>query len=473
MGRISASFASIELKLLDRLAAANAAATLNTLRMAGGHYITAPRDDPSGFIAVSQLQTQASDVNSALKNVTAASSIVSQAQLALDQMRTQLESIRTYALADQNGLLDPATRAANQAGIDAAVEKINQLSSTTINGRRILDGSADFTTTGANNTQIASVEIASLGPATSQTISGSVTTPAAQALLTHTEATGSITNDATFTLAGQRGNVSISISNGDSLATVAQRINAQSDLTGVSASVTGNDLKLTSVDYGSKYTVAVTVTSGTFAVTGGNGNGTANGVDAVATINGQSVTGAGNTVSVNSNGFQFSVQFQAGFSGAFSTVTASGHGLNFALTTDPGLLSTLAIPGLQPSRLGGPSGTLVQLQSGGTLSGLAGNSPMAVRVADEAIAQLTRIEGRVSGFANATISASSGLLNGQKINLADAIQSIDGVDAAVETQLLKRNQALAANAITGLKILNQQRASILTLLQPIVQPSDR
>ncbi len=45
MGRIGANISGIELKLLNRLAQADAAATLNSLRLASGKKIGSPRDN--------------------------------------------------------------------------------------------------------------------------------------------------------------------------------------------------------------------------------------------------------------------------------------------------------------------------------------------------------------------------------------------------------------------------------------------
>jgi len=363
--------------------------------------------------------------------------------------------------------LTAAQRTANQAAIDAAIQQINTLAATDIDGRRLLDGSADFTYTGANNTQISNVQAYSLGPASSQTIAGNVTTAAQRALLTHTEGTGLITNDAVFSLTGDRGSASITVTTGESLATVATRINAESHLTGVTATVAGNDLRLQSIAYGSAADVQVEVTSGTFAVAGGTGSGTDTGVDAVATINGQSYTGEGNHFSVSRNGFRFDVDFVAGFSGAFSTVTVSGSGLVFATSSDLSRRASLSIPGVHAAELGGLSGRLTDLMTGGSLDGLGSNSPLAVRVVDEALARLTIIEGNVDGFATATLDSSRTLYEDLDEQILTAINSINEVDEAAEETLLAKNQALASNAVAGLAILNQQRQSIVALLQHI------
>jgi flagellin len=463
MTRIGASLSGFELQLLNRLRNASAAAQINTLRLATGKKINSPADNPSGFVQLANWETQQKVVTSTQANVTAASSMVSQAQLTLDQIRTQLNTIRALAVADENQALTAAQRTANQAAIDASIATINSLAGTTINGRRLLDGSADYQVTGLENTQVLELDVVNIGDSTSQTISGQVTIAATQAVVTYTGASSATTAAATFTLTGDRGSTSISVTNGELLTSVRDKINLDSHLTGITATASGDTLTLRSLEYGTSADIAVAVTSGTFTTSAS----TATGTDATATINGQALTGDGNRFSLNNNRFQFSVTFVGGFSGAFSTMTVADGGLSFALTTDLNRMSKLAIRGLQANRLGGLSGNLSQLATGGSLAGLNTNAPTAVRVVDEALGMLTMVEGRVDGFADATIDSASALLSGMETNLSDAIDSINEVDEDEEETLLTKNGALMSNAIAALSILDTQRASIVKLIQSI------
>ena len=59
MGRIGAHLSGIERTLLNRLAEANAAATINSLRMATEKKkVNAPSDDPSAFVAPHQIEAE-------------------------------------------------------------------------------------------------------------------------------------------------------------------------------------------------------------------------------------------------------------------------------------------------------------------------------------------------------------------------------------------------------------------------------
>ncbi len=137
------------------------------------------------------------------------------------------------------------------------------------------------------------------------------------------------------------------------------------------------------------------------------------------------------------------------------------------MSTDSSRCSTLSIPGLQAIRLGGLSGTLDQIASGGEFSGLDGNTSRAIRIVDEALGDITRVEGSVDGFYDAAITSSSNLLSELEEDLEEAIVQTDGYDANEESVLLAKSQQLGANAVAGLSILNQQRSSIVLLIQQL------
>jgi len=469
MGRIGATLSGTERMLLNRLAEANAAATVNSLRLATQKKVNRPADNPSAFFALSRLQSRLSVVTATMTNVTAASSMIGQAQTTVDQIRTQLNAIRTELLADEDHDLTAAERAEAQANIDTAIAQINSLAATDIDGHRLLDGSADFVVSGRNSSQVAELRVFSTVYGSTPTISGTVTDSAEQAELAYAGDVGSkVEADAVFTLSGDLGSAEITVTEDEDLGAVASRINDVSHQTGVTASVDGDDLTFTSVDYGTKAEVAIVVTDGTFEVTGGNGDGTADGTDASASINGVDVADVdGNRFTFSRNGFHFEIEMVPGFSGDFDAMTVSGDALSFALSTSLRHRSTLSIPGLQPAQLGGPSGRLDQIGSGGTVSGLDENTSQAIRIVDEALADLTRVEGSVDGFFNAAVTSSSNLLSDLQEDLEDAITETDGYDENEETVLLAKNLQLATNALVGLAILNQQRASIVAMIQSI------
>ncbi len=790
MGRIGASLSGIERSLLNSLAESNAAATLNTLHLAEGRRILSPRDDVSAFTTLSGLQTRLSTVTATMSNVTAANSLVSQTQTAVGQLRAQLVLIQTELLKDETQSLDATARAAGQVKIDAAIAEINSLAATSIDGRRMLDGSAAYSVQGRNSSQVSRLTVHSRGsggPAvvgthaeltytgtnryvttgatlditgnlgttsisttTSDTLedlavkindrsvdtgvtasveantltftsaeiganesvavvvtagtfavsggngdgtadgidtvygsdpalagrvveaatraeltytgtasaigagdggnltitggdgssviavadsealtavatkinnvshktgvfaeaSGDTLTfrsvdygseatasvsadssfsvsggyddgaaqgtdmiaeiggiryaPAESAKLRHRETTGSVTADATVTVTGELGSASIGITNGQSLATVAAAINAQQDstgivarvddvdlvlesrltgatsqvgievtagsfdtvedytaetaaeliytgtdgklvgnvsfdltgtgtdsyafndgdslasmrdtinldsgATGVDASVSGDQLILRSAATGSTASIAVTNVVGSFDLTGGNGDDTADGTNATAAAAGVDATTPhatldGNQLNVNRNGTHFEIEFVAGFSGNFNTMTIGDGGLSFALSTDLHYRSDLSIPSLESGQLGGISGGLNDLLTGGSAAGLANNTSEALRIVEEALGQVDVADGIVDGFYDASITTSNALMDDLQTDLEDAISETDGYNENEETLLLAKNTALASNALSGLAIMNQQRLAIIDMIK--------
>jgi flagellin len=462
MSRITGILAKAELQLLNRLADANAAATLDSLRLSAKQRILAPRDDPGTFVALSGLQSQMTAVVAAMANTTAASSAVTQAQSGINQIRTQLGTIRTELLKDVNRTLTASQRAASQAVIDQAVSQVNTLAGETIDGRRLLDGSGDFLVSGLNAGQVARLSVWAKPPGASKSISGTVTRAATQAQLVYNGTDAKISGGATFTLTGSRGSSSLSVTNNEPLGDVATAINNVSHATGVTASVAGNDLTFTGVDYGSQASISISATSGTFNV---GGTGTA--LDAQATINGRTCTGSGNRFLVSDNGFVFQADLAGGFSGALNAMTVSGDALKYQLSPTLARPAVLAIPALGAANLGGTSGRLDQIASGGAYSGLDANTSRAIRIVDEAMGVMDLAKGNVDGFYNSAVTSTSALLSQMETDLGDAIAQTDGFNEAQQAALLAQHQQLAANCLAGLSILYEQRAAVVQMLQHI------
>jgi hypothetical protein len=163
----------------------------------------------------------------------------------------------------------------------------------------------------------------------------------------------------------------------------------------------------------------------------------------------------------------FSIEFQPGFTGAFNQITVTGDALTFALSPETALKSSVSIPDMNSAALGGGSGTLDQLATGGSLSGLNTNTAQAIRVVDEALGKLTRVTGNVNGFNNSAIASSSGLMTAMQTNLLESIDAIDKTNDAEETTIQMYYEGLADNSLSGLAILNQQRQQVVYLLQQI------
>lgn len=305
-------------------------------------------------------------------------------------------------------------------------------------------------------------------------IAGAVLKTATPASLTYRGAYAQITEQASLAITGPAGSVSVSVAGGEPLTDIADQLNAYSHETGVIAQVTGNDLRLTTVSYGCKATLAIVVDQGTFHVSGGNGNGTAQGTDAIAEINGRLISDNhaanpfsvdGNRFSIDDDGNRFTIEFAANFVGPFQTITLSdAQTLKFQLSTAVGDVTTLGLPSVNPQRLGGPSGVLADLQTGGPLAVSQGDESRAVRVIDEALAQLTLIEGRIDNFADGAVATSAAFLSGLKKSIEESIDHLEKIDDAEATLLQAQNRQLSDKVLASLADLSEQRSRIMQFI---------
>lgn len=193
--------------------------------------------------------------------------------------------------ANEAGLSDDEV-AANQLQIDSILDSINRISTTTqFKGKKLLDGTLAYTTSGVDTTKLASVRInaAKIPDGGSKNVTVQVTNSAETGTLILSAAGLAATNDVTLQITGRYGNDLFSFAGSSSISTIATAINQSKELTGVSAIASSNNhLYLNSTDFGSDAFVSVQVTSGTFLLkdTAANVTTEDSGLDASVTING-------------------------------------------------------------------------------------------------------------------------------------------------------------------------------------------
>ncbi len=467
--RIANSISGMERQLLNLLSQASQGSLDSAVRLSTGQRFNRPADGVSGFYEVSRLEDRLNIVESTKKKVTLASNTAAQAQVSLDQVRTQLEVIRTTLLTDTDQELTAAEREASQETIDEAIEAIESISGIKINGRQLLNGDSDFKFSGLDRSQVRRLDVHA---ARNKTIDATVSTAATQATVTISGVTAATAIDAadeqaTVVVDGPRGTGSFEIAASSTYGDWADQVNGISHLTGVVAEFSGGDLLVHSVDYGDKATVDITTTRLDESVDTQTGTGS----DAVVSINGLAVSSSqvdGNRVSHNQNGTRFRLEFEEGFQGTISTITIDDSQVQrFQLSTDLHQYSEFTLGSVHSSALGGLSGTLANIKSGGGVSGLDTNTSHALRIVDEALGRLTVLEARADAFADVTVDAAEKLLDGFKTTLDDTIEDVNSIDESEESLVLAKNQSLAANTLSAISILQQQQFGALALLRQI------
>ncbi|MDZ4657694.1 MAG: flagellin [Bythopirellula sp.] len=288
-----------------------------------------------------------------------------------------------------------------------------------------------------------------------------------------TNTSGGISADLVIELSGSNGGEVLSFEAGTSLAQLVSGINLVQDATGVSASSDGTTLELTSTGYGSAAIVDVKVISegtgltpaGTFTTALGGTSDREEGTDIVATINGVAATGDGNNLTINTATLDISTTVTAAFVGTVS-FTITGGGALFQLGPDvvSNQQARLGIGSVNTARLGGTSGKLFQLGTGGSAS-LSGDTTNAARIIGEAIDQVTSLRGRLGAFQRTSLETNKNALNDTLTNLTDAESAIRDADFASETAALTRAQILVQSGTTVLQIANSNPQNVLALLQ--------
>ncbi|MEO9590652.1 flagellin hook IN motif-containing protein [Rhodopirellula bahusiensis] len=115
------------------------------------------------------------------------------------------------------------------------------------------------TVEGVNAAQIPRFDLQSIADGAEVNLSGSVTTAADTAKLQYQGSGGNVVDSAVFTLSGNLGSEQIAISQGESLVDVRDRINAETDSTGVTASVDSDTLQFSGTEVGSAESIQVTL----------------------------------------------------------------------------------------------------------------------------------------------------------------------------------------------------------------------
>jgi flagellin len=285
-------------------------------------------------------------------------------------------------------------------------------------------------------------------------------------------ATGGISNNLVFELAGATGSETFNVLAGASISDLAAQINLVSDATGVIATVSSTTLQLKSSAYGSKAFVDLsiitegsgTVPSGTFTTAVGAGSRSA-GTDVAAKVNGIDANGNGNSLSLNTATLDLKLNVAAGFIGniAFSI---TGGGALFQLGPDvvSNQQARIGIGSVNTAQLGSTSGLLYQLASGGTAD-LVTDPTTASDIVQGAIDQVTTLRGRLGAFQRTLLETNKNALNDTLVNLKDAESQIRDADFASETAALTRAQILVQSGTTVLSIANKNPQNVLALLR--------
>jgi flagellin len=448
-------------------------------RLSSGLRITRGADDPAGLIVSERLRSEIGAVRQAVTNTQRASNIIATTEGALDEVARLLRDIQARIIESANsGALSDDEIRANQLQVDSAIASITRIAnSTTFAGRKLLNGSLGYITSGVSDSIITGLAIHGVQFGTQQYIPVNVDViqSAQHARLFYTQP--SLSAAVAIEIAGDVGVTTLNFASGSTATQIIQAINLVSDATGVSAalvnpSVPASGVVLSSTGLGSKEFVSVQVLPGggsfvTYDALGGSPVERDTGRDASALINGALALADGNELALKTSVLDIELRLADNFGKGLTSFAITSGGALFQVgpqvTSD--LQVNVGVGSVSASRLGNATiGFLSQVQSDGPYSLIMGKGLQAQEIVKESIKQVAVLRGRLGAFEKNTLDTNANQLSITLENLAASESTIRDADFADETSQLSRAQILVAAGTSVLALAQQTPQSVLQLL---------
>ncbi len=473
MSRINNNISALQ--AVNRLNKNNNELSLRLQRLSTGLKINGGKDAPAGLIASETLRSEITGLNQAIANSTRASNVVNTAEGALSEVSALLLEVQSLTNEAANtGALSPEEIKANQLQVDAILNSVDRIANTTqFNGVKLLNGQLDYTTTGitAGEIDFARINAAKIPEGGTVSVVVDVTQSAQTATLGFNNTALSATNNVTIEIAGNAGSEQLSFAGGTSVANIITAINNVTDSTGVSASLSGTELRVDSVEFGADKYVSIRVISevtGGFAfdLSGANDIGR----DASVLINGSVAEVRGLQASVRTSTLDVTLDLGStvNTNTGSTSFTITGGGAKFQLGSQVNTQSQvqIGIGSIATTNLGNTLvGYISSLKSGGTNSLEGGNTVAAQKIIDEAIRQVASLRGRLGAFQKNTLDTNINSLSVAVENVTASESAIRDADFAQETAKLTRAQILVQANTSVLAQANSAPQNVLSLLQ--------
>jgi flagellin len=491
MSRINSNVSSM---IAQRVNALNQRSLSGTLeKLSTGFRVNRGSDDPAGLITSENLRGEIKGISAAIGNAQRAEQVMNIAEGGLQEISNMLVEVQSLVgqTANEAGV-SAEEREANQLQIDNILASIDRIAnSTSFQGTKLLNGNYDYTLSGNysaadgfSDVTVNSVKLSDTAGA-SRAVTVTVTQSAQTARVALALSAGVLDNggsgSVTFEVAGARGAQQFSFASGTANSAIVGAINAFTEAIGVSASLSGSDVRINSTGFGSESFVRVREIananpSTNFVTTGAPGAATqesrAVGRDAQVNINGVVATARGLTARVALDGFDVSVSLLGdnaiNVAGASETFYVTGGGADFNLAPDVNLAGkvSLGIETVTTSNLGNAvSGFLSELKSGGSANVQNGNLTKAQEVLDLATKQVSSLRGRLGAFTKNVVGSTINSLGVALENTTAAESAIRDTDFAAETASMTRNQILVQASTQALALSNSAPQSVLQLMR--------
>lgn len=466
MSRINTNISSM--KAINQLTKNGASLNTSLERLSTGLKINRGKDAPAALIASETLRSEMAGINQAIENSNRAGNVINTAEGALQEISSLLleaQSMTTQAA--NSGALSSDEISANQLQLDSILNSINRIANTTqFNGVKLLNGSLDYTTSGVDVTNFATVAInaALLADNSPKNVVVAVTQSAQTATIGYAGGALAANNSVTVEISGNKGSQQLSFAGGSTIADMVSAINAIKESTGVSAVNSAGDLGLYSTSYGSKQYVTIQTVSGTFAPTSSSDYGR----DASVTINGAQAQADGLKVKYRSANLDIEMDLGAAFNTAGNdNFYVTGGGAAFALGPKVTEMdkSSIGLRSVSAGQLGDAViGYLSTLGSGAANSLSSGNLTTSQAIIEKSINQISTMRGRLGAFQKEILDSNINSLNVTLENVTASESAIRDTDFATETAAMTRSQILVQATTSVLAQANTLPQNVLKLL---------
>src|SRR5688500_15274629 len=244
MSRINTNISSLQ--AIHKLHRNNNDMATRLERLSSGLRINTGKDAPAALIASETLRAEISGISQAIENSERANHVINTAEGALSEVSALLRELQALTNeAANSGALSAEEVTANQLQVDSILNSVNRIANTTqFNGKKLLNGSLDYTTSGISTTNFSNVRInaARLPDNAAVNVVVAVTQSAQTATLGYTGGALAAGNNVTLEIAGNKGAEQLSFGGGTTVAEMVTAINNVKNATGVSANASGADL---------------------------------------------------------------------------------------------------------------------------------------------------------------------------------------------------------------------------------------
>ena len=459
------------LRILSQMSLLDSEQAITMARLATGKRINRASDDPAGVVALNTLNAQLTSVNAAIEGNQRSQSMLNVADSTLTQVGSLMSEIEGLVQESQGSGVTAEEKAAYQTQIDNAVDSIDRLiGQAEFNGKKVFNGENRINAYTDDPAAVKDIRVFSRNPNMTGNVSLTVNvTAAAEHAYTDSASGFDLTTGLSATtivqVTGKLGTATITMSTLTG-AQIKTAINAQKDITGVSAvtgAVSGN-LVYSSTDTGSGAFVAVSVISGDDAMMADGNFSKVSGTDAQVTVNGATANAQGTEVFYNGTGASIGFNLEDDSVGTH-TITVAGGGAEFKVGTDNTSKVALGLANLNSFELGRSDlGYLDTLKSGGANSLTAADSK-AADISREADNQVAAAAARIGSFNKYQIGSSIKVLQAEQEGMTEAVNRIQNTDYALETANLQRQTVLMNAATSMLSVAISQQSNVLALLR--------